>query len=440
MSTATIAANVKRVGKARISGASKAKIAANVNRVWQAQISGKQAQIDGAMLGMTQQQTIAQPTTVFSVWDGDWALLEEYDSSGNLFEGYVQGYHGLVKTLVSNIYYYQDELGSTSHIADSTGHLLENYLYNQYGKPTYLDASGNPLPQGSNYNVRDLFTGQRFVTEIGLYDDRNRFMSPDLGRFLQPDPIGFKGDASNLYRYCGNDWANRSDPMGTNGDQDDRKRIMPETQANGWLIKANDLAKLQALVNLKMGLGYGATAVAGLQNQISNLSMATQNLSFAQADSARSLEGTNSKLAIHAEDTGFSAAKGLMDKGYDVAKQTKDREMMGPMGQVDGSTSGRFVAGPYGPGIGKIPPGKPHAGDQGSYIDNLTANLPVGTHLVGYYTVHIHYDPSVLKHTDAPIFKQTWGIQPKIWMISPGRGGLGGNWERPEYSAYPASW
>ena len=46
------------------------------------------------------------------------------------------------------------------------------------------------------------------------YDDRNRFMSPALGRFLQPDPIGFKGDASNLYRYCGNDWANRSDPMG----------------------------------------------------------------------------------------------------------------------------------------------------------------------------------------------------------------------------------
>ena len=39
-------------------------------------------------------------------------------------------------------------------------------------------------------------------------------MSPDLGRFLQPDPIGFKGDASNLYRYVGNDWANRTDPTG----------------------------------------------------------------------------------------------------------------------------------------------------------------------------------------------------------------------------------
>ncbi len=55
------------------------------------------------------------------------------------------------------------------------------------------------------------------MPEIGLYDDRNRFMSPELGRFIQPDPIGFKGDASNLYRYCGNDWANRTDPMGLVG-------------------------------------------------------------------------------------------------------------------------------------------------------------------------------------------------------------------------------
>ena len=29
--------------------------------------------------------------TVFSVWDGDWAILEEYDGNGNRIEGYVQG-------------------------------------------------------------------------------------------------------------------------------------------------------------------------------------------------------------------------------------------------------------------------------------------------------------------------------------------------------------
>ena len=110
----------------------------------------------------------------------------------------------------------QDELGSTSHIAGVNGNLLEYYKYDLYGKPTYWvpNTPNDTQLSTTNYSVKDLFTGQRWIPELGLYDDRNRFMSPDLGRFLQPDPIGFKGDSSNLYRYCGNDWANRSDPMG----------------------------------------------------------------------------------------------------------------------------------------------------------------------------------------------------------------------------------
>ena len=152
-------------------------------------------------------------TTIFSVWDGDWAILEEYTTGNVRVESYVQGYHGLVKTMVDNIYYYQDELGSTSHVANASGALLEYYKYDLYGKPTYWDNTNHQIPS-SNYQVKDLHTGARWIPELGLYDDRNRFMSPDLGRFLQPDPIGFKGDSSNLYRYCGNDWANRSDPTG----------------------------------------------------------------------------------------------------------------------------------------------------------------------------------------------------------------------------------
>jgi RHS repeat-associated protein len=155
-------------------------------------------------------------TKTFSVWDGDWAILEEYGSSNAVTQKYVQGYHGLVKTLVDNIYYYQDELGSTSHIANASGALLEYYKYNLYGTPKFFNASGSSI-SASSYSVKDLFTGQRWIKQISLYDDRNRFMSPALGRFLQPDPIGFKGDASNLYRYCGNDWANRTDPMGLDG-------------------------------------------------------------------------------------------------------------------------------------------------------------------------------------------------------------------------------
>jgi RHS repeat-associated protein len=150
----------------------------------------------------------------FSVWDGDWAVLEEYGTSNTVTQKYLEGYHGLVKTLQDNIYYYQDELGSTSHIANSSGALLEYYKYNLYGKPTYWSAVNSQIAT-SNYNVRDLGNGgARWIPELALYDDRNRFMSPTLGRFIQPDPIGFKGDASNLYRYVGNDWANKTDPMG----------------------------------------------------------------------------------------------------------------------------------------------------------------------------------------------------------------------------------
>jgi RHS repeat-associated protein len=153
-------------------------------------------------------------TVIYSVWDGDWAILEEYDNTGARVQGYVEGYHGLVKTLADNIYYYQDELGSTSHVADANGALLEYYKYNLYGKPTYWNAANTQIPS-SNYQVQDLGNGgSRWIPQLGLYDDRNRFMSPDLGRFLQPDPIGFKGDSSNLYRYCGNDWANKTDPLG----------------------------------------------------------------------------------------------------------------------------------------------------------------------------------------------------------------------------------
>lgn len=107
----------------------------------------------------------------------------------------------------------ESRLGSTSHIASAAGALIESYQYDVYGKPRVYD-SGGTYQGGATPIAQFLQGGARWMPELGLYDDRNRFMSPDLGRFIQPDPIGFKGDASNLYRYCGNDWANRTDPSG----------------------------------------------------------------------------------------------------------------------------------------------------------------------------------------------------------------------------------
>jgi RHS repeat-associated protein len=148
----------------------------------------------------------------FSAWDG-WELVEEYAGGLQRTEGYLQGATGVIKTLVSNICHYQDKLGSTTHVANASGALLESYRYDLYGTPSYFNSTSQPI-NASTVGIADLYAGERWIPELGLYDLRNRFMSPELGRFLQPDPIGFKGDAANLYRYCGNDPIDRTDPAG----------------------------------------------------------------------------------------------------------------------------------------------------------------------------------------------------------------------------------
>jgi len=149
----------------------------------------------------------------FSVWDG-WDLIEEYQSGNNVTARYLYGPNGLVKNLTNAGSYFQDGSGSTRVLTDDSKHVLEWYLYDLQGTPLIYDPNGN-LRSTSAYGVRHFFTGQQWYQELGLYDLRNRFYSSDIGRFLQPDPSGFNGDASNLYRYCGNNPIVRTDPNGT---------------------------------------------------------------------------------------------------------------------------------------------------------------------------------------------------------------------------------
>jgi len=66
----------------------------------------------------------------FNSWDG-WDLLEEYSSSLNVVTGYLQGATGVIKSwsAANTLYYYQDKLGSTTHVANASGQLVESYHY-----------------------------------------------------------------------------------------------------------------------------------------------------------------------------------------------------------------------------------------------------------------------------------------------------------------------
>jgi RHS repeat-associated protein len=52
-----------------------------------------------------------------------------------------------------------------------------------------------------------------FVVHLGLYYYKARFYAPQLGRFLQTDPVGGADDL-NLYAYVGNNPINFTDPSG----------------------------------------------------------------------------------------------------------------------------------------------------------------------------------------------------------------------------------
>ncbi|MBS1992675.1 MAG: RHS repeat-associated core domain-containing protein [Cyanobacteria bacterium SZAS LIN-3] len=156
-----------------------------------------------------------------------WQRIADYDNDGNLVNRYIYGAtleEALIKVSASGTvtYLHGDHLGSIVATSDSGGIPTKN-VFGLFGETSSLasDAIG--------------FTGQRFDAETGLYYYKRRYYSPKLGRFLQPDPIGYDLKTSencgcdctggcggaeistlNLYTYVLNDPLNMFDPMGTN--------------------------------------------------------------------------------------------------------------------------------------------------------------------------------------------------------------------------------
>jgi RHS repeat-associated protein len=105
-------------------------------------------------------------------------------------------------------------LGSTTHLTDASGTVVERYRYNPFGSPFIRNAEGWGSRIESAYNNRFLYTGREWLAAVGLYDYRNRVYSANLGRFMQTDPIGFDAGDVNIYRYVGNEPVDRTDAYG----------------------------------------------------------------------------------------------------------------------------------------------------------------------------------------------------------------------------------
>jgi RHS repeat-associated protein len=133
----------------------------------------------------------------------------------------------------ADAYFHQDWIGSTRYLTNSTGLSAPTaYRYDAYGR---LSAQAGPDVTHSKSAG-----GHGYESDApgGLQLLGARYYDPAVGRFLNPDPIGFLGGL-NLYEYCFGNPVGLVDPSGLEvygwGPEDAEALHQFNRQVNRWI-------------------------------------------------------------------------------------------------------------------------------------------------------------------------------------------------------------
>jgi RHS repeat-associated protein len=160
----------------------------------------------------------------FYVYDGDLLVAEiRGQVQSGWFTSYVSatytwGAAGLVSERRfpsptgqgTSYWYHYGPQGETRQLSNSSGTVVDTYLYTAYGVPVSTTGTDpNPFRYGGQFGYyTDTDPGNGGLILCGA-----RWYSPPLARWLSRDPIGYSGGPS-LYEYCAGDPVNQVDPSG----------------------------------------------------------------------------------------------------------------------------------------------------------------------------------------------------------------------------------
>ena len=146
------------------------------------------------------------------VWDGNNIVLEKVefaDGTTRTFEYFwgadksgteqgAGGVEGLLAVSMDGVFYlpFYDHNGNIIVYVSETGSIAAQYTYDPYGN--IIESSG-PLADVFSFG----FSTQYHDRETGMVGYKRRFYHPDLGRWLNRDPIEEEG-GENLYAFCRN--------------------------------------------------------------------------------------------------------------------------------------------------------------------------------------------------------------------------------------------
>ncbi|MDP0491770.1 MAG: RHS repeat-associated core domain-containing protein [Verrucomicrobiota bacterium JB023] len=154
-------------------------------------------------------------STVWTVYDRHEMPLLEYRDEEELPETLyffepdsVDRFLGVWRKDEGLRWFHTDQSGSVRQVLDETGAVIATLDYDAFGGIRSLTE----VSPGDAGEIR--YAGRWTDPVTGLSDNRARFYDPQLGRFLNEDPLGFDGGDSNIYRYSTNDPYNYRDPSG----------------------------------------------------------------------------------------------------------------------------------------------------------------------------------------------------------------------------------